>query len=318
MDTQYFEDQIRQWLAPIGLSSLQLELRLPVRSDFQIPTLRGVWGRAVHLLDRKVYHAVFEGTGPANLVVPQYIIRQSRVSEPFQNKEGALHAFLDFLTWGIDSEQRFLTLRAWDIASGMGLGTTREPFIVHKISNNYRDLYKEDEDEAIDESISLTSLLPAETEESELPCEVKFDIPLRLIREKHFVNEPDPRMIADAILSRLAIIRCQCLNEWHGTDKVVHPADIRPDFHEELMDYVESIPYEPWQGSRYTMRRYSARQKNDIDLDGIVGSLGFPVGTGALYLLLKAAEQIHLGKTTTLGLGRPYLLIQPFTQGYSD
>lgn len=307
MDTQYFENQIRQWLAPIRLSSLQLELRLPVRIDFQIPTLRGVWGSALRRLDSMVYHTVFEGTGPANMMVPQYIIRQSRVNEPFQIKDEYLYAYIDFLTWGIDSEQRFLTLRAWDIASGMGLGKTRKPFTVLKILNNFCDCYQKGEYEAIDESIPLTALLPEETEESELPCEVKFEIPLRLIRGKHFVNKPDPCTLADAILSRLAIIRCQCANEWHGTDKVVRPADIRPAFFQEFLEYVETIPYVPWQGERYTMRRYSGRQNSDIDLDGMVGSLQFPQGTKALWLLLKLAEQLHLGKTTTLGLGRPCL-----------
>ncbi|MDZ7816540.1 MAG: CRISPR system precrRNA processing endoribonuclease RAMP protein Cas6 [Planctomycetota bacterium] len=53
-----------------------------------------------------------------------------------------------------------------------------------------------------------------------------------------------------------------------------------------------------------TVSRYSARQKREIPLRGVIGSIECEGDIGALEPLLRAGEYIGVGKNTAFGLGR--------------
>ena len=46
------------------------------------------------------------------------------------------------------------------------------------------------------------------------------------------------------------------------------------------------------------------RQESELDLHGVAGSLELPRGPGELWPLLAAAQWLHLGKGTIMGLGQ--------------
>jgi hypothetical protein len=61
---------------------------------------------------------------------------------------------------------------------------------------------------------------------------------------------------------------------------------------------------EPWQGQRFDLQRYSARQDREFQVHGVCGCLDLPEGPGPLWPLLAALQWIHLGKSTIVGLGQ--------------
>jgi hypothetical protein len=64
-----------------------------------------------------------------------------------------------------------------------------------------------------------------------------------------------------------------------------------------------------WQGERLDFHRYSGRQKTEITLEGVAGSIDLPEGPGELWPLFAAGMWLHVGKGTTMGLGQ--VTIQP-------
>jgi len=59
-----------------------------------------------------------------------------------------------------------------------------------------------------------------------------------------------------------------------------------------------------WRGERLDLHRYSGRQKAELELRGVSGHLDLPGGPDGLYPLLAAAQWLHIGKATTVGLGK--------------
>ena len=51
-------------------------------------------------------------------------------------------------------------------------------------------------------------------------------------------------------------------------------------------------------------KRYSARQKRKIPMNGFQGTLTYEGDYGSFLPLLKVGEYIHLGKDTIFGYGR--------------
>lgn len=76
-----------------------------------------------------------------------------------------------------------------------------------------------------------------------------------------------------------------------------------------MLDAAKTVPQEPWTGERLDLVRYSGRQKRELDIHGVTGELTLPEGARELAPILSAAQWIHVGKNTVMGLGQ--LLIEP-------
>ena len=72
----------------------------------------------------------------------------------------------------------------------------------------------------------------------------------------------------------------------------------------DWLELGRAVPFEPWQGRRLDLVRYSGSQKVEVELRGVAGSLTLPIGPGPISPLLAAAAWIHLGKGTVMGLGQ--------------
>ena len=71
----------------------------------------------------------------------------------------------------------------------------------------------------------------------------------------------------------------------------------------EILEQARNLPSRtgPWRETG--MERYSARQKTNVELHGVVGSIELPTGAGELWPLLAAAAWVGIGKGTTVGMG---------------
>lgn len=287
-----------QWLEPLKIWPYRLTFRLQNDAEYEVPRLRGIWGRALRLLDDETYKIVFEGTGPVNLKTPRYIIRPA-------NAPGGLHPVargqrretIDFITWGVSHERWAELIRSWDIASGMGIGRQRQPFIMERTETLASLPFAK--------GVSIAEIIRNKLFPKTSPCRIDFSLPLRIMTGRQLNYTPKLPELIPAALSRLALLRLQATGEINSLSEKIAPGEILPDFADEIADEALRLPAEDWTGEPIAMRRYSGRQKAEIDLYGAVGGFALPNGCGELGPILAAAEMLHIGKSTTLGFGRP-------------
>ena len=301
------------WLSPLRLCPYRLTFQFPINAEYEIPRLRGIWGRALHLLDEECYRTVFEGTGPTNLKTPRYLIRPSELNielvPPLRN--GYKRESIDFITWGVTPDNRdsvendgpAALLRAWDIASGMGIGKERLPFVLERVEKITPF--------SSPNGISIVQMIHGCSFPESRPCRLLFPVPVRITDERRSNYSPDLTMIVKAALTRCALLRLQSTGELDSFTGSVPPASILPDFADELLTEVTRLKMGEWTGIPIRTHRYSGRQKGEIDLNGATGSLDLPSGCGALGPILAAAAIVHVGKSTTIGLGRLCLQTLP-------
>lgn len=251
------------------------------------PMLRGVWGRALRRLDMDVYSRVFEGrrTSGRNGAerTPLYLIRPAPADPEFAPA----------MDWTLIGEAvRFgqVLNRAWDVASGMGLGSEREPFTIRQVrwlgTNSYMVSTKQ--------RWSLREA--AETMRGALSgshaLELGFDTPLRLLRRGRLIENPTFTDIAVASLRRLRLVICE------------ERCDDDPGLPKAVAEAAGRIPCSDWLGRRNDFVRWSGAQKREGDMRGVTGALRLPEGPGILWPLLVVGAWIHVGKGTVFGLGR--------------
>jgi hypothetical protein len=113
------------------------------------------------------------------------------------------------------------------------------------------------------------------------------------------------RLIREPTLTDLVVAACrrcrsflpdESLGEW---DQLT----------EDAIAVSHEIPQERWIGGRLDLLRYSARQEEEVQINGVSGWLDLPAGPGPLWPLLAAVQWLHLGKSTVIGLGQ--LRIEP-------
>ncbi len=237
------------------------------------PMLRGVWGRALRLVDQRAYDEIFVGLGPDNRRVPKYIIRPA---PPDPRTAPAI----DLVLINVPSSLRPAVWEAWLVACGMGLGKGRVPFRIR-------------------EKIPIASTsegLPPDWANSgnpaTAPCRLTFPTPLRLMRKGTLLQHPALQNITTA-----------------GVRRVCHLAGMsRGPGYQSIQRCTSALAAEirasPWQGKRSNLVRWSAVQQRELELFGVTGTLTLPNGPGALLPLLNTLRWLHLGKGTVYGMGQ--------------
>jgi hypothetical protein len=81
--------------------------------------------------------------------------------------------------------------------------------------------------------------------------------------------------------------------------------------HDEVLAHARTIPSGSWQGQRTDLTRYSASQQQEVELRGVTGFVDLPEGLRELLPLFTAAQWLHVGKGTTLGMGQLAILPVP-------
>jgi hypothetical protein len=260
---------VRAWRLTLSLAEVQ-----PT-----VPLLRGVWGAALHDLDRRLYDSLFEGKPGGT---PGYLLRPASGS----SERGFM---LDFLLFGApEAAAEELAWSAWELALQRGLGPQRVPARLEDVRPVAWD---------------GTLLTPARRQpgfalaplpwpgSAARPCRLVFPTPLRLLRDGCLIAAPT---VADLTLA--ALRRFNAL--------APEAADPSWAARSSWLGLARALPAEPFRGEACDFVRYSGRQKTEIELRGVVGELSLPQGPGLLAELLLASTWLHLGKSTVQGLGQ--------------
>lgn len=240
------------------------------------PMLRGVWGAALHDSDPGAYQAVFS---PPDGNSPGYLLRPAPPDPQFAPA-------VDWILVGAGLRHEPALLRAWIIACGMGLGKQRQRFRILQAPGLGPD------GTATEEAVAwrlgeVPWPLPVES-----PCRLAFPAPLRIMRRDRLIRQPALTDLTVAACRRFrSFLPAEALAEW-----------------DQLTEYAivvsHEIPQAHWVGDRLDLLRYSARQEQEVQINGVSGWLDLPAGPGPLWPLLAAAQWLHLGKSTVIGLGQ--------------
>ena len=264
---------------------LRLLLRTP-RVRATVPLLRGVWGAALHGLDHQVFRTVFQGEGPLHQRTPSYILRPA---PPIPEEAPAV----EMVVIGSQALSHIgLMIRAWDVASGMGLGPGRWRFHIRRILA--LDNFGRAEDYCGNESPWPLSLAawPLAGYPPLTPCSLFFSAPLRLIRNRRLIESP---ALADLVVAA-----------FRRLEPFLPPASLKElnYISDSALKLAREINCQAWKGGKLDLVRYSSSQHREVELWGVNGRLDLPDGPGDLWPLLAAMQWIHIGKGTTFGMGQ--------------
>lgn len=267
--------QVRELAAGISVRAWRLSLDTgTVRAT--VPMLRGTWGRALQHLSPAVYRRVFEGIEEDRdgQRLPRYVIR---AVAPGPLEQTAV----EVLSFSTDAEDDATLLRAWDVASGMGLGPEREPFAI-VARQPIGPPAAVSAGQAWPLSLAMTDGSASQA------ASVAFPHPLRLVRQGRLIVRPTLPLVAEASLRRIL--------------SLANPGDGRAW---RLLASLREMELDDgnWSGERRDLVRYSASQGREIELHGIVGTLDLPNGAADATPFLDLAAWCHVGKGTVFGMG---------------
>jgi hypothetical protein len=347
---QELADRILCALSAISVLPRRILLETPGIAA-TVPMLRGVWGAALHDLDPDVYAVVFSpndelGAGPNGRSHQTRLTTQraAKSPEPTPKPGGgagrqpavaasgtAVAAYIlrpappdpefapamDWILIGDAVQHDAMLCRAWDIASGMGLGPQRRRFHLRQTPGLGPDgrITQQAAPWSLDEAqwpfaeepkvakrstvrgaVTDRNIHPTIRTRLDLaarqPCRLIFPVPLRLMVRKHLIEMPT--------LADIVVAACRRV-------KAYLPAEQQADWEpvsRAALDTARHTPAVAWQGQRLDLHRYSGRQKRELELRGVTGCLDLPEGPGQLWPLLAAARWLHLGKGTVMGMGQ--------------
>lgn len=240
--------------------------------------IRGVWGRALRRVDRGLYDQIFVGLHPHGHNLPRYVLRPA---PPDTNTGPAL----DWILFDVDQRHQQILWKTWNMTCAMGLGTKRKPFRILRRAPLTPD-----------HQLTRWTLgdvpWPLAGNPDTTPCILKFDVPIRLIKQGRLIQSPEFGDVITASLRRIAGLAGIPRSTTYGN----------------LVRVARSIANQtmvtPWIGETCNLVRWSAAQQRQVELFGITGSISLPQGPGPLWPLLAAAQWSHLGKGTVFGMGQ--------------
>jgi hypothetical protein len=167
----------------------------------------------------------------------------------------------------------------------MGLGKQRRRFHIRQVKGLEPDGAPRDEVAAWSlGEVRFPSAIDA-------PCRLAFPTPLRLMRRDQLIREPT--------LTDLVVAACRRIGEFLPARTKAGWSEVR----ERAIALSRDVPADPWSGDRLDLQRYSGSQRRELKINGVSGCLELPNGPGPLWPLLAAAQWLHLGKSTVVGLG---------------
>jgi hypothetical protein len=274
----HLQKSLESLLARVEIRAWRLLLETP-QVEATVPMLRGVWGRALRHLDEEAYRHIFVGDEQtaAHRRVSRYILRPAP-------PDPATAPAVEWILLGVEECLEPVAWRAWDVASGMGLGPQRIPFRIRE----HLPLSPSSE---VPWKLSDVNW-PLLGEPAATPCCLAFSAPVRLLRRGALLTAPSPADIAIAALRRVAGLASQAGGEYYR------------DLMRSVVEKAAGLAAGPWHGERCDLVRWSGAQRREIDLYGVSGSLDLPGGPDLLWPLLAAACWTHIGKGTVFGLGQ--------------
>ncbi|GIW97297.1 MAG: hypothetical protein KatS3mg111_0630 [Pirellulaceae bacterium] len=264
------------WVLP---RRMQLQCSEP---EMTVPLLRGVWGRQIHDRCLQLYRQVFDVPSQGGAVAnsPLYLLRPA---PPDPEWAPAIEYFL-FCSAIEHSHQLDV---CWEAAGRAGIGRSRLPFQISRAEFLLPDGSTSEHGGSWPVSAARWPL-PADR-----PCKLVFPSPVRIRRDNRLVSAPTLADLVAAFNRRVAgFLPARYHDLWRSVGAM-------------CVALAKDIPQRPWQGERLDLVRYSARQRADLELQGVTGELALPRGPQELAPLIAAMQWLHVGKSTVMGLGQP-------------
>jgi hypothetical protein len=174
-----------------------------------------------------------------------------------------------------------------------GLGSRRCPFRLERVldlRNAASPLFMTGQDR-INAPRTAPPDLPACPAADSL--QVHFKTPTRILEGGKAAGNVEFHKLVKAALSRISsLVLFHCGGTVDGDPK-------------EMLDAARSVSATAEQIAWIPLKRWSNRQKQQLPLDGFIGTVSYAgPGIGRFWPLLKAAEITHVGKGTVFGLGK--------------
>lgn len=304
--SQYLKE--RQWKA------VRLRFQFQARSSIRFPPfagsmLRGVFGRALRtascltkakdckgclLRTNCPYSRLFEpqltdsiNSAKFSAVPPGYVFEPYTWGAEVLNP-GDKFVF-DMVLFGnvIDLIPLVIYSLQKGLGRGIGHGDAAQVAVYQFKDEKLKEIYKEGAEEVqkIDGTVSLKKTFNTS-------CVVRLLTPLRIQRDGRIINSSE-LTACDFFLALLRRIDLICRTH----DKPIEiPYDILLE-EAARVKMTKNLECRDWV-------RYSSRQKNKMNLPGLVGEIRFDDLSESLFRCLELAEFFHLGKNTAFGLGR--------------
>ncbi|MCP9450493.1 MAG: CRISPR system precrRNA processing endoribonuclease RAMP protein Cas6 [Nitrospira sp.] len=141
--------------------------------------------------------------------------------------------------------------------------------------------------------------VPSELSESSHSQRIAIDIlsPLRIRYQEHLTARLDFHVLIRSLLRRLAL-----LSYFHcGGDPSIMAFREWITLAEQVRTVSSSLTWSDW-------TRYSSRQRTEMELGGVMGTIVFEGPLAPFLPLLRLGEVAHAGKGTSFGLGRYRIL----------
>ncbi len=325
VSTPPLSDAPRAWARAYTLPSIPhlrlrctLEAQRPARLNTQKGSmLRGALGHALRRLVcsqpagtrcpscalrlgcaySRMYENRIEGEPPpllgGSVSAPRpYVIEASDLRRDFATGE---HFDFDLLLIGQATELQGQVLLAIDGMAQAGLGSQRWPFELHEVRWQDRDGHwqsgyqrRQRRWQPVVASTQPSSKAPSG------PITLRFLTPCRLKVHSQVIERCHSfRTLAFKMLRRqleLAHFHCPSIEvDW----------TFRPylDLADQIEIVAERLRWETWQ-------RWSNRQQRHLSMGGFVGEIDLDGEIEPLWPMLRAAEVLHVGKSTAFGLGQ--------------
>ncbi|MCX7597874.1 MAG: CRISPR system precrRNA processing endoribonuclease RAMP protein Cas6 [Armatimonadetes bacterium] len=133
------------------------------------------------------------------------------------------------------------------------------------------------------------------------PALVNFVTPLRLQRDGRLLRDFDFPLLVQRLAERVGVLaELYCAGEnYGGGDEESWQESAR-----RAAEMAEKLPWKVIEARWLSLKHFSARQKREIDLSGVVGRVEVGGEWQPFWPLLALGQFIHVGKGTSFGCGQ--------------
>lgn len=285
--------------------------------EFKGSTFRGVFGRALKktvcalklqecgdclLKEKCIYPVTFE----THLLKPNKDQKTPDRPHPFvinpplstktRYPEGSTFEF-DLLLFGASNDNLPYYVYAFDQMGNIGIGRAnkgkRGTFVLDHIRQNGLIIYDSENGKLRPEpekelSIKVNGHKPG----SDIMLKVSLLTPLRLKYENKLADR-----LPFHVFVRSLLRRASSLMEYYGNRTLEVDYTALVERAKEIKTVESDIHWMDW-------RRYSFRQKEDMMMGGMIGSVIYKGDIGEYLPLIEFCEHVNIGKQTVFGLGK--------------
>lgn len=285
--------------ALFDIEYLPLKISLTSLKRAELPsylgsTLRGVIGQSLFQTDKEAYDFIYvngkKSEGKQDIVKPYGIIPPEVCSTKKIIEQGEALTF-EFVLFGSAVKYAPSLVAALQNIHRFGIGAQRYPFCLSHIVNsqNQRILWWNNEYYATGMNVVK---LPSYGVLEVTGVVVKFCTPLRIRRNGQLLTS-----ISFQTLIRNIIRRMEAISERYGGWVDKEEAEIIYLLAEKVKMTKEDLRLEH-------LERYSNRLKGKMDISGLLGEVHFEGDLTPFVPWLLAAQDLHIGRNTTFGMGR--------------